>query len=75
LVSEPRLGFLGKLFLVKSRMGSTKFDIEKFTIKNDFRLWRMKMRVLLVHHGLEPALEGENGLPATMSEKGKEGGS
>ena len=56
-------------------MGSTKFDIEKFTIKNDFRLWRMKMRVLLVHHGLEPALEGENGLPATMSEKAKEGGS
>ena len=31
----------------------------------------MKIRVLLVHHGLEQALEGEKGLPATMSERGK----
>ena len=31
----------------------------------------MKIRVLLVHHGLEQALEGENGLPTTMSEREK----
>jgi len=52
-------------------MGSTKFDIEKFIDKNDFGLWMMKMTTLLVHHGLEWALEGEKGLPATMSERGK----
>jgi len=52
-------------------MDSAKFDIEKFTSKNDFRLWRMKMRALLVHHGLEQALEGEKGLPTTMSEREK----
>ena len=65
------MGFLGKLFLVKSRMGSAKFDIEKFTGKNDFGLWRMKMRALLVHHGLEQDLEGEKGLPTTMSAREK----
>lgn len=65
------MGFLGKLFLVKSRMGSTKFDIEKFTDKNDFRLWRMKMRALLIHHGLEQALEGEKGLPTTTTKREK----
>jgi len=29
-------------------MGSTKYEVEKFTGQNDFRLWRLKMRALLV---------------------------
>ena len=35
-----------------STMGSTKFEIEKFNGKNDFGLWRLKMRALLVQQGL-----------------------
>lgn len=52
-------------------MGSAKYDIENFTGKNDFSLWRMKTRALLVHQGLEQAFEGEKKLPATLSEKDK----
>ena len=33
--------------------------MEKFTGQNDFGLWRMKMRVLLIQQGLVEALEGE----------------
>lgn len=34
--------------------------IEKFTIGGDFSLLKMKMRTLLVHQGLESALEEED---------------
>ena len=34
-------------------MSLPKPDIERFTIGGDFSLWRMKMRALLVHQGLE----------------------
>ena len=37
-------------------MGSTKLEVEKFTDENDFHLWRLKMRALLVHQGLDEAL-------------------
>ena len=37
-----------------------KPEIEKFTIGGDFSLWKMKIRALLVHHGLESALEEED---------------
>nr|KYP53379.1 Retrovirus-related Pol polyprotein from transposon TNT 1-94 [Cajanus cajan] len=40
-------------------MGSTKYEVEKFTGQNDFGLWRLKMRALLVHQGLVDALAGE----------------
>nr|KYP60240.1 Retrovirus-related Pol polyprotein from transposon TNT 1-94 [Cajanus cajan] len=53
-------------------MGSTKYDIEKFICKNDFNLWRMKMKALLVHQGLKEALEGKKKLPTTMTDKKKE---
>ena len=52
------------------RIGSAKFDIEKFIDKNDFSLWRIKMRVLLVHQGLDAALDGNN-LLAHLSESEK----
>ena len=42
------------------RMGNTKFDLEKFTGKNDFGLWKMKMRALLVQQGIHDALLGED---------------
>ena len=52
-------------------MGTAKFDVEKFTGKNDFELWRLKMRALLVQQGLQDVLLGEKNLPSTMQEKHK----
>ena len=52
-------------------MSSTKYEVERFTGQNDFGLWRVKMRALLVHQGLDDALKGDKGLPSTMSEKEK----
>ena len=49
-------------------MGSTKYDVEKFTGKNDFGLWRLKMRALLVQQGLEDALGGEKNLSSSLSD-------
>ncbi|GKE23552.1 hypothetical protein Tco_1435064, partial [Tanacetum coccineum] len=34
-------------------MTGAKFDIEKFDGTGDFKLWRIKMRTLLVQHGCE----------------------
>ncbi|GJW09834.1 hypothetical protein Tco_1575661 [Tanacetum coccineum] len=41
----------------------TRFDIEKFDGKNDFRLWKIKMCALMVKQGCDAALET---LPANM---------
>lgn len=38
-------------------MSSAKFDVEKFTGKNDFSLWRIKMKALLVQQGLSQAIK------------------
>ncbi|KAF3960825.1 hypothetical protein CMV_014492 [Castanea mollissima] len=51
---------------------ATRFEIEKFNGKNDFNLWRVKMRALLVQQGLWKALKGKNALPATLSDEEKE---
>uniref|UniRef100_A0A251V331 Putative zinc finger, CCHC-type n=1 Tax=Helianthus annuus TaxID=4232 RepID=A0A251V331_HELAN len=52
-------------------MVSTKFELEKFDGKNDFGLWRVKMRALLVHQGIVDALAGEAKLPAGLTDKEK----
>uniref|UniRef100_A0A803NT26 CCHC-type domain-containing protein n=1 Tax=Cannabis sativa TaxID=3483 RepID=A0A803NT26_CANSA len=41
-------------------MGNAKFDIEKFDGKNDFSLWRVKMRALLVQQGIQDAILGDD---------------
>ncbi|KAH9687838.1 hypothetical protein KPL70_014918 [Citrus sinensis] len=41
-------------------MASTKLEVEKFTCENDFHLWRLKMRALLVHQRLDVALDDES---------------
>ncbi|KAK2976634.1 hypothetical protein RJ640_024168 [Escallonia rubra] len=51
---------------------STKYDLEKFGGSNDFSLWRMKMRAILIQQGLLKALKGKQGLPDTMSDDEKE---
>lgn len=52
-------------------MGSSRFDIEKFSGSNYFGLWRIKMQAILVYHGLADALKGEAALPNTLPEKDK----
>ena len=47
-------------------MGSAKYEVEKFTGQNDFGLWRLKMRALLVQQGLVEALDGEAKLKKMM---------
>ncbi|KAH9699562.1 hypothetical protein KPL71_024410 [Citrus sinensis] len=41
-------------------LGATKLEVEKFTGENDFHLWRLKMRALLVHQRLDVALDDES---------------
>ena len=58
---------------IKARkMSSRKFDIEKFTTKSDFDLWRIKMKALLVHQGIQDALLGEEALSNNLSKKEKQ---
>ncbi|GKD28317.1 retrovirus-related pol polyprotein from transposon TNT 1-94 [Tanacetum coccineum] len=45
-----------------------KFDVEKFDGSNDFRLWRVKMRCLLIQHDWEAVLDP---FPKTMTNADK----
>ncbi|KAL3628744.1 hypothetical protein CASFOL_027790 [Castilleja foliolosa] len=38
-------------------MSSTKFEFDKFSGENDFTLWRIKMKALMVHQGIAAALD------------------
>ena len=40
-------------------MATTKFEVDKFSGENDFSLWRIKMKALLVHQGLSTAIDVE----------------
>ena len=40
-------------------MSAAKFEIEKFNGTNDFGLWRIKMKALLVHNGISEAIDEE----------------
>nr|GEV42210.1 retrovirus-related Pol polyprotein from transposon TNT 1-94 [Tanacetum cinerariifolium] len=51
-----KFGFRGILI----KMSSHKFELEKFNGSNDFTLWKVKMRALLVQQGCAAALEGED---------------
>jgi len=52
-------------------MSLYKFDIDKFNGSNDFTLWKLKMKAVLVHQGCAAALEGADQLPATMTDDAK----
>ena len=39
------------------RMATTRYDTEKFSGKNDFGLWRIKMRAILIQQGLGDAIK------------------
>jgi hypothetical protein len=40
--------------------------VEKFNGKNNFELWKLKMKDLLVQQGLQKALVGRTKKPTTM---------
>lgn len=48
-------------------MPSTKYEIEKFTGVNDFGLWRLKMKALLVQQGCLEALKGEASMNVVLT--------
>ena len=48
-------------------MPSTKYEIEKFTGVNDFGLWRLKMKALLVQQGCLEALNGEPAMNVALT--------
>ncbi|KAH9684673.1 DNA (cytosine-5)-methyltransferase 1B [Citrus sinensis] len=45
-------------------MASTRVDLEKFNGDNDFYLWSLKMRAILIQQGLDSALDDEEDLMA-----------
>ena len=53
------------------KMGTTKYDIEKFLGENDFGLWRIKMEAILIQHGCAEALKGEEKMSESLSSKEK----
>lgn len=52
-------------------MGSMRFDIDKFNGSNDFGLWRIKMRAILIQQGLADALKKDDESADTKKEKGQ----
>ena len=49
------------------KMPSTKYEIETFTGVNDFGLWRLKMKALLVQQGCLEALKGESSMNEALT--------
>ncbi|MCI74704.1 glutamate receptor 3.6, partial [Trifolium medium] len=56
----------GKGLIELSTMGS-KWEIEKFTGSNDFGLWKVKIREILVQQKWVEALKGKSQMPANLS--------
>jgi hypothetical protein len=53
-------------FVLMDKMQSSKFEVEKFSGKNNFEIWKLKMRDLLVQQGFQKALEGKSKKSTTM---------
>jgi len=51
-------------------MGS-KGDIEKFTVSNDFGLWKVKMQAVLTQQKWVEALKGEAAMPVNLTQTEK----
>ena len=47
---------IGRFFVLMAKMQSSKFEVEKFSGKNNFELWKLKMHDLLVQQGVVKAL-------------------
>ncbi|KAL9664406.1 hypothetical protein QQ045_019806 [Rhodiola kirilowii] len=53
-------------------MTSTKVKIKRFDGKGDFALWKWRIKDVLCQMKVSKALEGENKLPATMTQDEKD---
>jgi len=51
-----------------AKMTNAKFEAEKFTSKNKFVLWKLKVRDLLVQQELHKALDGVKKKPIGMTD-------
>ena len=40
-------------------MTTSRYEVDKFTGENDFSLWRIKTKALLVHQGISDAIDEE----------------
>ena len=47
---------------------ATKFEIEKFDGKNNFGLWQIKVRAILVQQELDETLNGKEAKPAEVTD-------
>ena len=47
------------------------FEVDKFTRDNDFSLWRINMKALLVHQGLSSAINSDVMIKLKESDKDK----
>ncbi|KAL8512553.1 hypothetical protein ACS0TY_018874 [Phlomoides rotata] len=50
-------------------MASMKLDVEKFTGKNDYGLWKIKIKALLTQHGLADALKPPHEVISTVNQE------
>ena len=57
---------------VDRSMAMARFETEKFNGRNDFGLWRIKMKALLIHQGLDEALESTATKEEESTDKQKE---
>lgn len=48
-------------------MASIKLDVEKFGSKQNFGLWQVKMKAILVQHDVQKALDGVDKMLKGMS--------
>jgi hypothetical protein len=53
-------------FVLMANMQSSKFEVEKFSGKSNFELWKLKMQDLLVQQGLKKALARNLKKPTAM---------
>ncbi|KAH9684612.1 DNA (cytosine-5)-methyltransferase 1B [Citrus sinensis] len=66
--SSSSSGIVASVSSSDSKMASTRVELEKFNGDNDFYLWSLKMRAILIQQGLDSALDdGEN--PTAKKEK------
>ena len=49
-------------------MQSSKFEVEKFSGKNNFEIWKLKMHDLLMQEGMVKALLGKAKQPMTITD-------
>jgi hypothetical protein len=59
---------IGRFFVLMAKMQSLKFEVENFSGKSNFELWKLKMRDLLVQQGLQKTFAGKSNKPTTMTE-------